>query len=227
MSKLIIHDDKEMAKDFPVDFDTIEILGNVHYIPYGKFRYYHTLKNLILHEGISDIHQKAFQACIKLKEIQFPNSLNIIDNEAFCKCENLEYVKLGDNIKYLGDKAFSDCPNLYKFQIGTEEAFLVRKYSMEKYYNSNFNKIISNHIMTLFDRTMICRELFSYSAISSVFVNKHNFIILLGKDFIISHFDTFIEKTEDPEVRLLLIQANHEYDKINNINTNNYNLNID
>lgn len=227
MSKLTIHDDKEMTRDFPVDFDTIEISGNVHYIPYGKFSYYYTLKNLILHEGISIIHPKAFYGCINLKEIQFPNSLNVIDHEVFYKCKNLEYIKLGDNIKYLGNEAFSNCPNLCKFQIGTGDSFISHKYSMEEYYNSDFNKTISNDIMALFDGTMICKELFSPTAIASLFINKKVFTVFLGKDFVMSHFDTFIEKEEDPEVRLLLIQAKHEYDIANNIKSDNNSLSIE
>ena len=56
----------------------------------------------------------AFEACILLKNIKFPSSLDFIGRQAFSDCTKLEEVNFGDGLTTLDYAAFRNCTRLKK-----------------------------------------------------------------------------------------------------------------
>ena len=60
----------------------------------------------------TDIREKAFWNCTKLKTIDLKSGVETIDSEAFAYCTSLEKVTLPSSVRYLGQKAFANCEQL-------------------------------------------------------------------------------------------------------------------
>lgn len=56
--------------------------------------------------GITEIGRKAFHRCSRLKNVTFPDTIEVFDNEAFSWCISLQYVSLPSGIKVIGEAAF-------------------------------------------------------------------------------------------------------------------------
>ena len=75
------------------------------------------LTNLSLPETVTLINvywdrDGAFENCSKLKEIYFPDSLELIGSYAFFGCAAIESLYFGDNLKYICRSAFNNCSAL-------------------------------------------------------------------------------------------------------------------
>lgn len=99
----------------------------------------HTIKNVIISEGIERIESLAFAGCENLETIKLPESLNFIDTNAFLQCSNLksinipskietikkgtfqetglEKIEIPKNVKKLDSRAFALCRNLRQVSI--------------------------------------------------------------------------------------------------------------
>lgn len=66
---------------------------------------------------ISEIGNKAFMGCDKLKSVVMKDSLRVIGSHAFNGCTNLESVNLGNAVSSIGQSAFYSCSNLKNIQI--------------------------------------------------------------------------------------------------------------
>lgn len=71
------------------DFEEINIVEPVRYIPDNTF------------EGMEE-----------LRSVKLPTTIEIIGASAFELCKNLSYIELHDNITTVDDKAFYSCVNL-------------------------------------------------------------------------------------------------------------------
>ena len=55
---------------------------------------------------ITRICRKAFNACISLRKVKLPQSIQIIEAEAFGNCKNLNEINFPDALFYIGNLAF-------------------------------------------------------------------------------------------------------------------------
>ena len=62
----------------------------------------------------SIIEEDAFEGCVGLEDVVFPQSLKKIRDRAFRGCSALTSVVIPENVEYLGRDAFYDCVNLQK-----------------------------------------------------------------------------------------------------------------
>lgn len=58
------------------------------------------------------IDSYAFELCLKLKEVQIPNTIRYIGYHAFCHCISLNTITLPKSIDNIRDCAFALCSNL-------------------------------------------------------------------------------------------------------------------
>lgn len=91
-----------------------------------EYAFYNTtITKVVLPEGLKIIKGRAFQKCYKLKEIEFPASLEVIEQSAFGICPALismtlpkenKYYTITDGVLYTKDKN-----TLVKYPSGSEE----------------------------------------------------------------------------------------------------------
>ncbi len=58
------------------------------------------------------IDSYSFELCLKLKEVEIPNTIRYIGYNAFCHCISLKTITLTENIDTIRDCAFALCGNL-------------------------------------------------------------------------------------------------------------------
>ena len=117
----------------------LEIGPNVTYIGNAAFRYYDSLKTLVLDCGIIGINsdcfrecdglekviikphpsvdkfyidKSAFYNCKSLKDVVLPNNLSGIGNQSFAYCTSLESLNVPQNVTSIKEEAFKDCKAL-------------------------------------------------------------------------------------------------------------------
>jgi len=66
------------------------------------------------HPSITDISNKAFESCSKLREVVLNEGLQKIGYQAFQNCKSLQSIKLPSTVTEIGDWAFDGCHNLNK-----------------------------------------------------------------------------------------------------------------
>ena len=101
------------AETIIVPAGTVEIGQRAFKSPYhykATKHYWPNVKKVILPDSVKKIGENAFYN-LKLKEINFPDGLEVIESFAF-NYTNLESVVLPDSIKEIGYFSFSDCPEL-------------------------------------------------------------------------------------------------------------------
>lgn len=70
--------------------------------------YLEDIKTVVIKEGIKGISYAAFEDCINLTSVSFPDSLEVIEDYAFLRCEKLAEIDLPSGIKNFGGAVFSD-----------------------------------------------------------------------------------------------------------------------
>lgn len=96
---------------------TVEIPSSVKIIGKDAFACMNALTTVTFSEGLVEIDEGAFGACINLCNINFPNTLKIIDKEAFAGTK-LENIILPDSLEVLGYSSFALCDNLKSIDFG-------------------------------------------------------------------------------------------------------------
>ena len=97
----------------------VELNANITSIPSECFEDSNVME--IEGVGVTTIKTKAFSKCDKLKNVLFPNVVEI-GSGAFQHCLSLTKFDLPDTVTRIGMKAFADCPNLeYINYHGTKE----------------------------------------------------------------------------------------------------------
>lgn len=96
---------------------TVEIPSSVKVIGKDAFACMNALTTVTFSEGLVQIEEGAFGACINLCNVNFPNTLKIIGVEAFAGTK-LETIVLPDSLEQLGYSAFAICDNLKSIDFG-------------------------------------------------------------------------------------------------------------
>ena len=113
------HSLKEMGKGIfsTCGIETIEIPRQITKIPEHCFRNSGPyLKEITLHEGITEIGQYAFFDCVGLNSPVLPNSVKTIGEHAFCYCK-FESISMPAELEFLGERAFYQCTYLKNINI--------------------------------------------------------------------------------------------------------------
>ncbi|MBR5860089.1 MAG: leucine-rich repeat domain-containing protein, partial [Bacteroidaceae bacterium] len=66
---------------------------------------------------VTGIGDEAFRACLLLKSIQMPNSIEFIDDYAFSGCSGLKSIELSSSVTTIGWEAFASCKSLTSIEI--------------------------------------------------------------------------------------------------------------
>lgn len=69
-------------------------------------------KNFIIPASIQNVNYHAFQDCVELESIEFPDEMQYISNEAFKNCVMLDNVVLPQNVNVISSRAFENCSSL-------------------------------------------------------------------------------------------------------------------
>ena len=67
---------------------------------------------VIIPNGVTHIHYRAFNNCTSLTNVTIPNGATSIDSSAFKNCTNLTSVTIPDSIVVIGSDAFAGCSQL-------------------------------------------------------------------------------------------------------------------
>ena len=74
--------------------------------------------DLTIPDGITAIHDNAFQGCSGLLSVTIPNSVKTIGNHAFEDCAGLTSIEISNSVTEIGDLAFECCTSLTSVTFG-------------------------------------------------------------------------------------------------------------
>ena len=75
------------------------------------------IERVLIHEGVTDIGQSAFEGCINLSKIKIPESIISIGYKTFKDCKSLSNIDIPKGLKKLGAGVFSGCTSLASVEI--------------------------------------------------------------------------------------------------------------
>lgn len=79
------------------------------------------IKEVIIHEGITEIEKRAFYGCYGLESVTLPASVKKINIYAFHCCDGLETISLADDMEQIEWNTFENCYDVTFFISGTSE----------------------------------------------------------------------------------------------------------
>ncbi len=88
------------------------IPDSYEYLDYDICSGMHSLKSVVIGNGIKEIPSNAFEDCINLESVTFGNSLEAIYAEAFQNCAKLTNVVLPSSLKEITYRAFAYCDSI-------------------------------------------------------------------------------------------------------------------
>ena len=80
--------------------------------------------DLTIPDGLTAIHDNAFQGCIGLLSVTIPNSVRTIGNNAFEDCAGLTSIEIPNSVTEIGNLAFECCTNLTRVSLGNSVAII-------------------------------------------------------------------------------------------------------
>ncbi|MBO7594154.1 MAG: leucine-rich repeat domain-containing protein [Salinivirgaceae bacterium] len=113
------------------------------------------------------IFPKAFYRCIKILEIEIPNSVTKISTAAFCGCSNLTSVLIPNSVKYVGSDAFTSCGKLASIEIPNSVTY-IGEYAFRDCYKLESVNIPDSIASINFHMFWGCRSLKSVTVPNSV-----------------------------------------------------------
>ncbi len=90
----------------------IAIPKNVTIIGAGAFEDCKGLTDVEIPDSVTEIDNRAFCNCVKLKKVVLPKTLQIIGDYAFAGCESLENIDIPNSVTDIGNGAFKNCRSL-------------------------------------------------------------------------------------------------------------------
>lgn len=76
----------------------------------------HTIKNLVISEGIEKIELLAFVGCSNLETVKLPESLTFLGAQSFLQCSKLNSINIPSKLKTINDSTFQET-NFSEFTI--------------------------------------------------------------------------------------------------------------
>ena len=108
---------------------------NVPWVYSGNSR--ESIRTVKIMAGVTGLSNYAFDGCVNLEEIHFPDGLNQIGTYAFRECTSLESIVLPEGITELSGGMFRDCENLKSVGIPTT----VTKIGQSAFYGAGLTQI--------------------------------------------------------------------------------------
>lgn len=109
-AKNLFYVDSEAFSSCPIE--TFIIPKNISEIDWRTVFCRDKIKTIIILDGVISIGKNAFEKCINLENVNFPNSIISLGSNSFADCSNLSKVTLPDNIKKIEYSVFENCINL-------------------------------------------------------------------------------------------------------------------
>ena len=81
-------------------------------VPQGMFARWQDIWYTVIHEGITEIGDRAFECCRDLRAIILPSTIVKIGSSAFEGCESLMDIDYPEGLRAIYDRAFARCVNL-------------------------------------------------------------------------------------------------------------------
>lgn len=91
---------------------------------YGAFNNCIKLEEIVLHDDLITIGDRAFESCSALKEINLP-SITTINSRAFMGCTSLESFTINPQVKTIGSSAFKGCTGLLRINSEVDGEFII------------------------------------------------------------------------------------------------------
>ena len=126
-----------------IDGYNVTTIGAHAFDESGKSTNGHTIKNLVISEGIKKIELLAFAKCTNLETVKLPESLTDLDMQTFIQCSKLKSINipskitsirsctfqetgfteidLPENVKYIDSRALGICSNLKKVRVYSKD----------------------------------------------------------------------------------------------------------
>ena len=86
----------------------------------------HSLKSIVIPEGVTEIGEDAFSVNKGLKQVVLPGTLKTIDKMAFNNCSCLTEIILPDGLESIGEFCFDGCESLQELRIPESVTILPR-----------------------------------------------------------------------------------------------------
>lgn len=160
-------------------------------IPFSCFSNCENLVSISFNNNLKSIGYRAFYGCLKLDEIDLPDTITILNEETFMGCKNLKTIKLSSNLKIIGAQAFCDT-GLLEIQIpGTLTALATNVFKDCKYLDLVIidSQYIYNNVLT----DEACGELVKNASVIKVLKTVDD-----GFNTYLSDYNKFI-KTEEQD----------------------------
>lgn len=122
----------------------VTINDNCEYIERGAFAYADWLEKININKTTSKlkiINEDCFDACVMLKHVELPDSLERLCKRAFSRCSNLKYCSIGKNT-LLQEEVFANSALETLEYRGTMEEYKIIAATPHALYNSSIEKII-------------------------------------------------------------------------------------
>ena len=117
------------------------------------------LTNVNIPETVTNIGNSAFKGCYSLTSFSFPEKVTTIGSSAFSNCTGLTQIIIGDGVTTIGNSAFAGCTNLTSVAIGPK----VETIGNYAFQSSGLTSVkIPNNVKSLGERTFCeCANLLS------------------------------------------------------------------
>ena len=117
---------ERISRYIPEALTQVEIADET-YIAKGAFDNCHSITNLKLNVGITNVGEFAFAHCHELKGMVLPNSVTDIGFRAFDDCRNVSYLMMPSDVTYIGENAFYGCLSLQEVTVPDNVGLFVGK----------------------------------------------------------------------------------------------------
>ena len=97
-------------------------------------KYYPTITNLTISEGVTTIGMNAFAFCVGLTRVDFPASLQTIGAQTFGGCMVLEALSIPVGVTTIGERAFNYCMGLTVYNLNLDETLFTGANKIVKDY---------------------------------------------------------------------------------------------
>lgn len=84
-------------------------IGNFTNFGNYTFSNCHSLRSVVIPNGITSISSNSFKECFSLRSVIIPNSVKSINDYAFTSCRTLYSVVIPNNVTSINDVTFSEC----------------------------------------------------------------------------------------------------------------------
>ena len=111
--------DIEKFKELEIPVNEPVHIGNLEELGTKAFEGCIKMKEVTIPSTVKTIGEYAFSNCRELKKVSLNEGLENIANGAFNECEGLESIEIPNTVRYINDYAFKGCYRLATINMGT------------------------------------------------------------------------------------------------------------